>query len=67
MFVPWLTGSGEAVFMIATSASVAAAIYTFVWAVLLEQIGSVAAEQGILIFAVFKIIVGDAGVPGETP
>jgi hypothetical protein len=51
----------------ATSASVAEARYTVVWAELLVQIGSVVDEQGLLIYAVFTMVVGDEGVPGETP
>ena len=60
--MPWLTGSGEAVLTMATSACVAEATYTVVVTVLLAQLGSLADEQGILIFAVFEM-----AVPGATP
>ena len=62
--MPWFTGSGEAVFVMATSASVGEATFTVVVTVLLAQFGSVAAEHGMLIFAEFEMVVGVGGVPG---
>src|SRR5882724_2346138 len=62
MLVFWSTGSGEAVFTMATSACVGEATNTVVEAVLLTQFGSLAEEQGTLILAVLEI-----EAPGRVP